>query len=67
MKENPSDRNVEQCLSAIKDSGTGENSNLKPLMQIFLHLQTYSYQDILILIIIFMYYLLHGAESFLST
>jgi len=53
MKEIPSDRNVEQCLSAIKDSGTEQNSNPKPLKQIFLHLQTYSYQDILIIAFMF--------------
>jgi hypothetical protein len=58
MKENPSDRNVEQCMSAIKDNGTELNSNSKLLMQIFLLLQTYSYQAILIIITIFMFNIL---------
>jgi hypothetical protein len=58
MKENPSDRNVEQCMSTIKDYGTYQNSVPKLLMQIFLLLQTYSYQAILILITIFMFNIL---------
>jgi hypothetical protein len=58
MKEIPSDKNVEQCMSAIKDNGTEQNSNPKLLMQIFLLLQTYSYQAILILITIFMFNIL---------
>jgi hypothetical protein len=52
MKQNPSGRNVEQCNSTIKGTGTEQNSNAKPLMQIFLLLQTYLYHAIIIIIII---------------
>jgi hypothetical protein len=53
IKEIPSDRNVEQCMSAIKDNGTEQNSNPKLVVQILLLVQTYSYQAILITICMF--------------
>jgi len=58
MKENLLDRNAERCMSAIKDSGTELNSNPKSLMQIFLLLQTYSYQVLLLLLLLLLLILL---------
>lgn len=49
---------LSSACQQLQTNGTEQNSNSKPLMQIFLHLQTYSYQAIVILILIFKFNIL---------